>query len=353
MSKISKINIIYLLPELTGAAGGAKVIYNHSLILNNINNKIQSSILHIKKKLTYKLELSISKRVKFFNKNLSGWDGKKMKISTNFLPDKSWYDKNIKSAKNLNFTKNKDFLIIPEILAHFAEDLELKKKKIKYGIFVQGSFHMQSTENFDKLKSSYENADIILSTSIYSLNFIKGLFPKCKNKVFKINLSIDNKKKVYQKKNYITCMPRKLPAHFNLLKLYLKNKLPKNWKLESLENINSDELNYKLSRSKIFLSFSHFEGFGLPPLEAALAGNKVIGYNGGGGKEYWKKPIFNEIKYGEIKEFGNTIIKEIENYNKNWIKITNKQRIKLSIKYSSKSEIKSLTNLSNKISNLF
>ena len=129
MSKISKINIIYLLPELKGAAGGAKVIYNHSLILNNTNNKIQSSILHIKKKLTYKLELSISKRVKFFNKNLSGWDGKKMKISTNFLPDKSWYDKNIKSAKNLNFTKNKDFLIIPEILAHFAEDLELKKKK--------------------------------------------------------------------------------------------------------------------------------------------------------------------------------------------------------------------------------
>ena len=39
----------------------------------------------------------------------------------------------------------------------------------------------------------------------------------------------------------------------------------------------------------------------LPPTEAALAGNQVIGYTGEGGGEYWKKPIFTEIKTGEIK----------------------------------------------------
>ena len=46
-------------------------------------------------------------------------------------------------------------------------------------------------------------------------------------------------------------------------------------------------INY-LSKSKIFLSFSNLEGIGIPPIEAALAGNKVIGYTGGGGIEYWK-----------------------------------------------------------------
>ena len=35
---MSEVNIKYLLPEMKGASGGAKVIYNHSLILNNINN---------------------------------------------------------------------------------------------------------------------------------------------------------------------------------------------------------------------------------------------------------------------------------------------------------------------------
>jgi hypothetical protein len=33
---MAEVNIIYLLPEMKGASGGAKVIYNHSLILNNL-----------------------------------------------------------------------------------------------------------------------------------------------------------------------------------------------------------------------------------------------------------------------------------------------------------------------------
>ena len=36
------------------------------------------------------------------------------------------------------------FLIIPEIWAHFAEDMQLKKRKINYAIFVQGLY---STNN--------------------------------------------------------------------------------------------------------------------------------------------------------------------------------------------------------------
>ena len=39
---MEKINIIYLLPEMKGASGGAKVIYNHSLILNSLNKNVNS-----------------------------------------------------------------------------------------------------------------------------------------------------------------------------------------------------------------------------------------------------------------------------------------------------------------------
>ncbi len=49
---MSKINIIYLLPELKNASGGAKVIYNHSLILNDCNQKLRSKVLHLKKVLS-------------------------------------------------------------------------------------------------------------------------------------------------------------------------------------------------------------------------------------------------------------------------------------------------------------
>ena len=76
-------------------------------------------------------------------------------------------------------------------------------------------------------------------------------------------------------------MPRKLPTDSHILKIFLKENLPNKWKLQPLENLKEKELNRCLCSSKIFLSFSDFEGFGLPPLEAALAGNKVIGYTGG------------------------------------------------------------------------
>ena len=87
---MKKANIIYLLPEMKGASGGAKVIYNHSLILNNLDKNINSRIVHLKKKISYKLELSLAKKVKLFSKTHSGWDGNRMKISKNFKPKKDW-----------------------------------------------------------------------------------------------------------------------------------------------------------------------------------------------------------------------------------------------------------------------
>ena len=103
-------------------------------------------------------------------------------------------------------------------------------------------------------------------------------------------------------------MPRKLIDHFHILSLFLFEKLPKKWKMESLSNLDEKKLFLKLCKSKIFLSFSYAEGFGMPPLEAAIAGNKVIGYTGGGGKEYWQKPIFEEIQSGDIKKFSEKIL---------------------------------------------
>ena len=351
---MKNINIIYLLPELKGASGGAKVIYNHSIILNNLNKNITSTVIHLKKKISYKLETSISKKIKFLNKKEAGWNATKMKVSKYFLPDKKWFDQKINLGKNLNFDKNKDFVIIPEIWSQFAVDLNLSKKEINYAIFVQGFYHMNSSSNFSKIKNAYENAKLILTDSEYSIKYLKEMFPKLKNKILRINFSIDSKKfKIKSKTNLITYMPRKLPDHSNLLNFYLKNLLPNNWKLVSLNNVTEKKLIDMLSKSKIFLSFSNLEGIGIPPVEAALSGNKVIGYTGGGGSEYWKEPIFTKVENGEIGDFGQKVLLNIKKYNQNWIKNTKKERTKLSKQYSKKVEINSIINFSNRVFKFF
>jgi hypothetical protein len=340
---MKNINIIYLLPEMKGASGGAKVIYNHSMILNNLDKNISSSVNHLKKKISYKLKTSLSKKFKFFEQQNSGWEGSNMKISKKFYPSDKWMINKLLIGKSLNFNKNTDFLIIPEIWAHFADDLKLKKKKINYGIFVQGFFHMQSTNDFIKLKKSYQNAKMILSDSEYSIKCLKEIFPEFKDKITRVHFSIDEKKfKITKKKNLITYMPRKLPNHSILLLFYLKNLLPKNWKILALDNISEKKLIYLLSKSKIFLSFSSLEGIGIPPIEAALSGNKVIGYTGAGGMEYWKGRIFEKVENGEIADFGQKVLKEIRNYNSLWIKKTITERKKLAKQYSKELEKKSL-----------
>ena len=351
---MKKINIIYLLPELKGASGGAKVIYEHSSILNTLDKNISSCILHLKKKISYKMKSSLSKRFMFFRESNTGWHGKKMKLSKNFLPNIQWMKNKIILGKSLNFNSDRDFIVIPEIWAHFADDLELNKKKINYAIFVQGFYHMQSTDDFSKLKNSYRNSKLILSDSEYSIKCLNEMFPEFKKKIVRVHFSIDEKKfKINKKKNLITYMPRKLPNHSNLLFFYLKNLLPKNWKILPLINVSEEYLIKKLASSKIFLSFSNLEGIGIPPIEAALSGNKIIGYSGGGGVEYWKGSIFKKVENGEIADFGQKVLKEIYNYKSSWIKKTKNERIKLAKQYSKKLEKESLIGLTKKIREMF
>ena len=172
------------------------------------------------------------------------------------------------------------------------------------------------------------------------------MFPEFANKIIRVKFSVNEKKfKIYQKSNLITYMPRKLPDHANLLIFYLKNLLPKGWKIVPLINISEKKLINYLSKSKIFLSFSNLEGIGIPPIEAALAGNKVIGYTGGGGIEYWKLPLFKKIESGEIDDFGQILLKEIKNYKSDWVKKSKIYRKQLSKQYSEQNQKKSLINL--------
>ena len=91
----------------------------------------------------------------------------------------------------------------------------------------------------------------------------------------------------------------------------------------------------------------------MPPIEAAIAGNKIIGYTGGGGKEYWKKPIFHEIQSGDIKDFSEAILSSVKNFPKNWCTKTSQHRKRIISKYSEENEKKLINKLINKISSYY
>tara|TARA_B100000902_G_scaffold253236_1_gene239755 strand:+ start:15489 stop:16517 length:1029 start_codon:yes stop_codon:yes gene_type:complete len=333
-------NIIYISHAENVPSGGAKIIYRHSEKINLLKN-FTSEVLHLKKTRFSKLKNSLRKKINLSLQTENGWQINEVMPVKKF--NYNWFNHQIKTRSNFNFDKKKDFVILPEIFAHLAVDL-LIKKKINYAIFVQNGYVIQSTNNESKLLTAYKKAKFILSYSNDITKCINLKFPNLKTRIIKISYSINLKTSESNNKiNLITFMSRKLPVHSNLVLNYLKPQLPKNWKIINLNRL-SEEQTYKiLKQSKIFLSFSSFEGLGLPPAEAALAGNFVIGYTGEGGNEYWKKPIFTKINSGEITTFVEKILKKINEFKKNK-HLPSKSYLELKNKFSQEKEIKNIKN---------
>jgi len=323
-------SIVYICP--TGdnkPTGGIKIIYRHVEILSELLPKdTESKIFHFE--------------------------------DLNFKCD--WFPHSVNFKKNPSFDPNKEFAIIPEWMAVFHAKI-LQKAEVKYGIFVQNGFflHTKPKNNFSdqEINKAYENAKIIISYSDEITECIKLTFPKSAEKILRINVSVDNTKfqcteEIFKnKENLITYMPRKKRDHAGRLLFILNHHLLKNWGIKSLDNFTELEVIKFLKKSKIFLSFSELEGFGLPPVEAALCGNRVIGYTGESGKEYWNPPIFDEVFSGDLRTFANKVIRKVSDLDKNNnVYDSLKPYInKLAEKYSVEKEQHSLLPLINLIKN--
>lgn len=180
------------------------------------------------------------------------------------------------------------------------------------------------------------NSNLILTNSNFSKTEIKNEF-KNKIKVIKIGLNYKKVKNNKQKENFImiqTLQNRKYfekIKEFNLLnkqkeQIDIYGKFDRSFKRA---NINYKNIKYKgilnedkkietISKYKALLYFSHYEGFGMPILEASIAKTKIISNKCKAFKKIWGKKI--------------NYIEELSNLNnlKKSNKIQNKNQLKLS-----------------------
>ncbi len=281
--------IVYGAPPSNTPAGGVKVIYKHSEILNKLG--VESGVWH------------------------PGVDDFKC----------SWFDSEIINIRTVDLSPEKDLIILPEIWASVYSKA-LLKLGFDYAIYVQNAYYANfnlDPDHKDNIKNSYSNAKFILSISEDTSQYLRDIFSIDSKKILIQRYSIDtNIFKPGNKKKIITYMPRKMEQHSSRVVSLLSQKLPADWKIESIDNKNENQVAQMLSSSIIFLAFSEFEGLPVPPVEAALSGNIVIGYHGQGGKEYWNNPTFVEINQGDIQSFLKNTLTEIDSIEKYGVNIT-------------------------------
>jgi hypothetical protein len=265
----SSPRIIYLLPSDNSPIGGNKVIYRQIEIISN--QGMQSFAFHAEKPGS----------------------------------SYSWFSHNVRTLMVGHFDPRSDFLVFPEMWAAVAAKFCIPAG-LRYAIYVQNGYLAHNSAGFtqDVVRQAYEHADLVLSISSDTTEVISLTYPFVQHeKILRIFLSVPLVFSPGNKERLITYMPRKLRAHSERLSLYLQNILRDGWKLQAIENLDEQGVAELMSRSSIFLSFSELEGYGLPPIEAALSGNIVVGYTGEGAKEYFFRPIFREVSNGDFLQY--------------------------------------------------
>jgi len=279
--------IVFFCPANEHQTGGVKVIYKHAELLTSIG--ANAFVLH--------------------PDNLE------------FTCD--WFAHNTQMLRNCDIDPSHDFVIIPEIWAVALGQHFLTPGMPRFGIFVQGGYltHSHSPELRELYSAVYSAANLILTISDDTTQVVRLNYPKIKpERIVRVQWSIQDRFMETKRQTgakpaqSITYMPRKMQDHSLRVVHALMQHLPDTWKIVPIENVSEATVAAMLSVSDIFLSFNELEGLPLPPMEAALAGNLVIGYTGQGANEYWIAPNFIEVRQGDIRNFTTATLKAVQHF---------------------------------------
>jgi glycosyltransferase involved in cell wall biosynthesis len=317
------MTIYYLCPESKRPVGGVRIIYRHVDILNK--HGIEAYVVHKTKgfrvgwfkndtPVVYWRDGAITRMVARVNRKLD-----KDKVIE--LPISDGVNSNIGAS---------DILVIPE---RYGPDLAnaigrgIKKVILNQNCYMTfKGFSLQK----ERLVNPYLHKDV-LATLINSEDgneYLKYAFPDLP--IYQFRLSIDPELFSYQpvKKKQI-CFSRIKNEQdamqvINILKF---RGVLKDYEIVPFVNLPQIEVARIFKESLIFLSFGYPEGFGLPAAEAMACGCIVVGFHGGGGREFFKPEFSYPIEQGDILGYSRVVEEVINNYDRNNVEVLKKGQL--------------------------
>jgi hypothetical protein len=207
-----------------------------------------------------------------------------------------------------------DFLVVPEIFGSHVPAIAPGVPKV---LFNQNCYYtfLNWPLGQDPDRSAYRHPDVRAAVVVSedSAGYLRYAFPGLP--VHRVRYGIDPALYAYQpdKQPLVAFMPRKQAEDarqvLHLLKL---RKALDGFTPLPIDNCTEAEAAAKLRSARVFLSFGHPEGFGLPPAEAMACGCITIGYHGNGGREFFTPEFAYPVAAGDILGFARTAEQVLE-----------------------------------------
>ncbi len=221
-----------------------------------------------------------------------------------------WFhsDTPIRFLKDRFITKS-DILVLPEILGPLLAEYGKGVSKVIYNQSAYLSFLGYPLLGIEH-PSPYRN-DEVVATIVCSENsreYLQYTFPGLT--LFRIRHSIDSHTFTYNpvKKKQVCFMPRKSREDLTQVINILRGRGSlTGYEVIPIDRVSHEVMVQVMRDSLIFLSGGTAEGFGLPPAEAMACGCIVIGYHGGGGREYFHPDWCYPIEAGDVVTFARTV----------------------------------------------
>ena len=258
-----------------------------------------------------------------------GWDAAVLTHEDGFRP--SWFSSNAptislsNSFRNAELQPDRSIIVLPEtyvnINLHSFYGIDLSSlARVVFNQNAYYSFGSLDSVSSEELNLFYlhPNNLHVLSVSEDTHDFLTLNFRIHDSRISRIINAIEPLFSYgSEKSNVMTWMPRKNPDHVKAVLLALQSSRPNHstgWLGEPLQDLAHADVAKRLAASRLFLSFGHPDGFGLPIAEAMISGCWVVGYSGGGGRELFRYGASTEVNFGDWSGFVGAIHNALRNF---------------------------------------
>ena len=236
--------------------------------------------------------------------------------SEDFHP--GWFESNLTVISKNNWFSNafmdssRDLIVLAETFIPLISSLFPSIPKIIFNQNASYTFGLPGTDMFNPkwVSQVYKLPSVsqVWCVSSYDRNFLVNGFKLPPNQVRLLANSIEDiscqLSKSTPKLNQIAFMTRKNSLDSAIVSNMLSSQnLLAGWILKPISNMNHFNVISTLMKSRIFLSFGHPEGFGLPVAEALACRCAVVGYSGLGGRELFRLAdgynLSYSVEYGD------------------------------------------------------